>query len=690
MPMQISGVTIQGGMNILPRTGAPSPTPSPTPGPSDPDFSNVVFMFDGDGTDGSANNTFTDSSTNGHAITENGDVTQGSFSPYGDNWSVYFDDTTASQYLQIADNSAFDATSSLCIEAWFYMTSAPGDGPNAHAIVNKWVSTTPGQRTIFIDIESTGLRVALDIQGASNPVTIATDGGAISQHEWHHVAVTWDGSTYRAFLDGVLEGSTSNSNAPVASSQPVRVGYNTNTHWFGGYISNVRWVTNGGAVYTNNFTPPTEPLTAISGTALLLNSSNRFVDESTNNHTVTVNGTPEVTPFSPFKNDDARDITTDGGSGYFDTSSAYLQIPTGYLPGVTTGDFTIEGWWYFDDFAIHTSYFQRLWSFGTGLSDDVTLNVFTNGDLCFRLNDDIQLQTSVSGGLLNLKEWNHIALVRSSGAVNIYVNGTSVVNGSFTANISTKVSDPLYIGSEAGGGGGYFSGYCSDVRVLDSAVYTSAFTPPSSPLTAITNTELLLNFQDSAIYDYSGQNNIDTIGDAQIDTAIKKYGTGSVKFDGSSDYLELLSNENLALSTGDFTIEFWAYANSTTNFPYFIDGRTTATANEVVPALYINNGNYEYWVSGAARITGGAFPLNQWVHVALVRNGNTTTLYSNGTSTGSFTDTYNYVSNGLTIGQRKNTSNQSLDGYLDDFRITKGIARYTTNFTPPTAALPKF
>ena len=288
-------------------------------------FENVVLQLDGDGTSGDDNNDFTNSAAS-YNVTKTGTIIQGSFSPYGDNWSVYFDDTATNQYLQIADSSVFDATTSLCIEAWFYMTSAPGDGPNEHAIVNKWVSTTPGQRTIFIGVESTGLRVYADIQGASNPVLITTDGGAISQHEWHHVAVTWDGSTYRAFLDGVLEGSTSNSNAPIASSQPVRVGYNTNTHWFGGYISNVRWVTNGGAIYTSNFTPPTEPLTAISGTALLLNSSNRFVDKSTNNHTVTVNGTPKVTPFSPFKDDDARDITVDGGSGYFNYGP-YLTLP---------------------------------------------------------------------------------------------------------------------------------------------------------------------------------------------------------------------------------------------------------------------------------------------------------------------------------------------------------------------------
>ena len=134
----------------------------------DDDFANVVLLLDGDGTSGDANNTFTNSGSTVTTIGTTGDVVQGSFSPYGDNWSVYFDSSAADQYLQVADSSTFDATTSLCVEAWFYMTTAPGDGPNAHAIVSKWVSTTPGQRTLFIDVESTGLRVALDIQSASN------------------------------------------------------------------------------------------------------------------------------------------------------------------------------------------------------------------------------------------------------------------------------------------------------------------------------------------------------------------------------------------------------------------------------------------------------------------------------------------------------------------------------------------
>ena len=78
-----------------------------------------------------------------------------------------------------------------------------------------------------------------------------------------------------------------------------------------------------------------------------------------------------------------------------------------------------------------------------------------------------------------------------------------------------------------------------------------------------------------------------------------------------------------------------------------------------------------------------------WYHVAVVRNSGTTKLYINGTQLFSVTDTTNYTGTVLGVGGIYSTA-YLMNGYLQDLRITRGIARYTTNFTPPTAALPTF
>jgi hypothetical protein len=301
--------------------------------------------------------------------------------------------------------------------------------------------------------------------------------------------------------------------------------------------------------------------------------------------------------------------------------------------------------------------------------------------------------------LLNLKEWNHIALVRSSGTVSIYVNGTSVVSGSFTTNISSKVSDPLYIGSEAGGGGGYFSGYCSDVRTLDSALYTSSFTPPTAPLTAVTNTELLLNFQDAGIYDRSGINNLDTVGNTQIDTAVKKYGRGSLEFDGTGDYCLLPASEELAMGTGDFTIEMWVNLNSLTNSRgsqdgVFVEMRSSgATSAGFVFNCRPSSTNFvlNFYTNGGANVATTGMAYGTWHHIAVSRESGTVRLFVNGAVDKTFTKTNNFSDTpDVTIGQSLLYSGSNIVGYIDDLRITKGIARYTSSFTPPTAALGKF
>jgi hypothetical protein len=104
------------------------------------------------------------------------------------------------------------------------------------------------------------------------------------------------------------------------------------------------------------------------------------------------------------------------------------------------------------------------------------------------------------------------------------------------------------------------NGYLSNLRALQgTALYTTSNTPPTTPLTAITNTALLLNFTNGQIFDNAMMSNFVTVGNAQISTSIFKYGTGSIAFNGSTSYLTSNANLTNNFSTGNFTIECWVY-----------------------------------------------------------------------------------------------------------------------------------
>ena len=215
-------------------------------------------------------------------------------------------------------------------------------------------------------------------------------------------------------------------------------------------------------------------------------------------------------------------------------------------------------------------------------------------------------------------------------------------------------------------------------------------------LTATNQPKLLLNFQDAGIYDRSGINNLDTVGDAQIDTAVTKYGTGSLQFDGTGDYLEIDSDnaKYFQINNEDFTAEFWA--NGTANGVQVFCGSGT-----------INNTSATNWwietVSGVMKIyiaSGGSFTIvsdtvafstySGWVHVAFVNSNGTSALYMNGTRKATATTpSTNTATCPFWVGGT--SSGYVFDGYIDDLRISKGIARYTgSSFTPPTAAHGKF
>jgi len=661
----------------------------------DPQFNYVTLLLHGDGTNGAQNNTFLDSSTNNFTITRNGNTTQGSFSPYGNNWSNYFDGT--GDRLSIASASALNIGSAdMTMEFWMLIPSAFAS--DYRVVFAKGNNASGGNSYAFEGMASGALTLWVNTDGSSgwNLLSGATIGTP-TVGAWNHVVVCRSGTTWYSFMNGTRVLNTTGAGTVTASSTAVTIGdFSTGGFEYTGYVSNLRLV-NGTAVYANATTcaVPTTPLTAVTNTALLTCQSNRFLDNSTNNFTITTTGTPSVQRFNPFGASTAYSTSVIGGSGYFDGSGDYLLTPSSSEFNFGTGSFTIEAWVYINSASTYAVVVG-----GNGSAPQWFVEYSSNrGFIVF--NGAADLTTSVTTPLTG--QWVHLAVVRNgSTSVVMYQNGVSVGTASSAQFASTFA---LGIGAYSGGSS-FLNGYISNLRIVKgTAVYTAAFTPPTAPLTAVSGTSLLTNMTNGAIFDNAMMNDLETVGNAQISTSVVKYGTGSIKCTGdgnttttNSGYLlPNSSSSNLsAFGTGDFTIEFFLYLNSISGLRILLDFRgSTETA---FPVLYIGSGGILSYYVESDRINGSSLSTSIWYHIALSRSGTNTKLFVNGTQSGpTYTDSTNYANASTrtpVIGANSYTGGgnvigwYALDGYIDDLRITKGYARYTATFTPPTAAFP--
>jgi len=650
-------------------TGSPPPA-------TDPQFNYVTMLLHGDGTNGAQNNTFVDSSTNNFTITRNGTPTQGSFSPYGDLWSNYFN---GSSYLTTASNAAFAmGTSDFTLECWYNPQPKTALYPLiAGNHTTAWAANAWELCDRHASASTKFLFQAYNYS-SSTPLLISTTTVVIGV--WYHIAVTRSGNVWSLFINGVLEATTTASfSADGGSSHPFQIGRgDAASSALIGSVSNLRLV-KGTAVYTSNFTPSTTPLTAVSGTSLLTCQSNRFRDNSINNFTITVTGTPSVQRFSPF--DPAAEYSTSviGGSGFM-TGTQYLLLG-GQSAFSFNADFTVELWFYALGAGTGTPKLYE--SRGSG-QEGVYVTIEHSGtSLVFRMSSAARITTTFA-----YNTWNHVALVRSSGVITMYLNGVSAGTYSTSATTLIGTSRPC-IGAYPGFDN--LNGYVSNLRVVKgTAVYTANFTPPTAPLTAITNTSLLLNTVNAGIFDNAMMNDLVTVGNAQISTSVKKYGTGSMAFDGTGDWLTFIDSPNVQLGSGDFTIEGWIYLSALGSARGFFSKGTSTTGI----SFGVNSLNQLVFSYTATALTATTpLLISTWYYVAVVRSGSATgnlKIYLNGsvdaTSGGAVTDNFNQTSIGYVGADRAATS--PMNGYIDDLRITKGVARYTANFTPPTAAFP--
>ena len=204
--------------------------------------------------------------------------------------------------------------------------------------------------------------------------------------------------------------------------------------------------------------------------------------------------------------------------------------------------------------------------------------------------------------------------------------------------------------------------------------------------------------------DLSDRGNTVTFGgDAEISTAQSKFGGSSLSLDGNGDYVDLPQATNQLVSE-DFTIEFWFRINSgagSETIGLFGSYYTTPSGKGMIMASSATyNQVYFQWHYGASdwaylnqtQGTRTALSNNTWYHVAVTRSGSTWRLFLNGTQEDSVTQSSYITDSGSTtrLGNYgpSATASDGLNGYIEDFRITRGVARYTSNFTAPTSAHP--
>ena len=670
---------------------------APTPPTTDPNFENVTLLLHGDGTNGGQNNTFVDGSTNNFAITRNGNTTQGTFSPYGDRWSNYFDGT--GDYLSIPDNAAFDfGTGDFTIECWAYISgnsSLDNGGSRVAGIFSGYTTTGTSTSSYTFEIlgspttTGTGLGFYNNVSNVQTSVVATT---AIAQNTWHHIAVARSGTTTRLFLNGSLVGSGTLGNQNVNTDYTInigRLGLANYLQEFNGYISNLR-VLKGTALYTGSYTVPTAPLTAITNTSLLTCQSNGFRDTSTNNFAITSNGDVSVQRFSPFSPTATYAAGTIGGSGYFDGTGDYLLTPTNAALSVGTGDFTCETFVYFNALEANNHGIVSQLTVGDGANHSIVF--FTVGSTVYLRVQSLSALAFEGTATVSVGQWYHFALVRSGTNIAAFVNGSRINSGTNSTNIVKQVFavGRLYSSTDQE----YSKAYVSNFRLVKgSAVYNptqTTLTVPTSPLTAITNSSLLLNFTNGAILDNAMMADLETVGNAQISTTVKKYGTGSLAFDGTGDYLSAPFDNGRVFGTGDFTIEYWINPTSNTS-GCMIDLRSTELgAGGVAYSDYFTpTGKLGIYISGGTYVSTSTVQTGQWTHIAVSRLGTALRVFFNGIQDGStVTNSQNLVGGPLKVGISVALGGP-FTGYLDDIRITKGVARYTTNFSPgPIAAFP--
>ena len=625
--------------------------------------------------DTSTNSVITDASASSHTINVFGpDV--GTFSPYRHGGYSY-EVTTTGDYIAIdsgylTTNTTWWKTSGFTMEGWVYFNNL-----SASSIIDTRVSGASG---FMINI---GTQAAGQFAIYSNSAWRGTfTDTTFNTGQWYYLVFQFSGTSANLYVNGVLDSTT--VTVPDTSTHDY---FGQNTHTLGGVQYTPRgansldgfyydWKFTAGTVYSSNFTPPTESIESDANTALYIKSDTAVLRDASSNGSEVTSVGGKTSSFTPYDNS-PYSAANNGGSIYFDGSD-YCTISDSEDFEFGSGDFTVECWVYMT--AYEGTGFQMFLHKGGNNSNAWHFD-YKNGTTELRflpyvsnVNASITATTT-----LNLNQWYHVAAVRNGNTIVLYKNGKAVSSTAYSLTID-NTADAIHIGQRAHLNDRRLTGYLSDIRINKSAVYTSDFTVPTSPVSSSGST-LHIKGTDASIIDKSQNTNLQLVGNTTGSTTEVKFAdTKSMYFDGTGDYLQTSASTDYDLPT-DFTIEAWIYPTALSSNRLIVDTYNASQAGSYQLYWRSTGGSLAFYTQADGVVlqdsSGSNIQVNTWHHVAVARSGSTFSMFVDGTQVNSTILTRD-LTHGIpvAIGYQQATGTNYFAGYMQDVRITKGLSRY--------------
>jgi hypothetical protein len=418
--------------------------------------------------------------------------------------------------------------------------------------------------------------------------------------------------------------------------------------------------------------------------------SKKFLDYSPAMHGL---GTPAgnaqiVSPSGMFASDGATVMNND----------SYITFPNSSDWEFQAGDFTVD-WWEFRGAAgciiardIPTSICPWLFGYNTGTGNKIFIS--SNGT-SFDMANNLGMGANIGN------TWTHYAVCRKAGTLFAFQNGTLQGTWPISGSIFPN-SNPLGIGAAQGANN--YSGYIDEIRVSKGICrWTQNFSPanvkPYGPDAPYSFTKLLLHMDgangSTTIPDSSPwqQGSAGISGNAKLSTVQSKFGGASLALAGGPDYIAYVDAPDFNPGASDFTVDFWARV-AATGVQYSLFGKNNGSLTNGY-GLYVNtSGTVQgFWLPSDSAFTGIQSAVlvsnTNWHHYAYQRYGSAMQIYFDGTlavqGSISASASITTAADVFSIGQLGTFTPINLNGNVDEFRLTKGRAVFTGNFTPPSA-----